>query len=120
MEQLEKAARDSAQAAGAQAERARIKGIEDIAPAIGDDALLADAKFGEKPLTAEQLAFAAMQKQASLGADMLAKIRSDAKDSGADKLGANPNGGEETPEAKTKADEDAAVAMILGKKKEDK
>lgn len=63
-------------------ERARIKGIEDIQNAIADQKLIAGAKYGDKPLTAEQLALQAMQAQAAIGAKVLADMGADGKDSG--------------------------------------
>ena len=44
-------------------DRARMKAIDEIASMVGDDALVSRAKYDE-PITAEQLALAAMQRQA--------------------------------------------------------
>lgn len=64
-------------------ERERIKAIDAIAPAVGDAELLASAKFGEKPMTAEQLALEALKKQAAQGTDFLAAAAADNQASGA-------------------------------------
>jgi ATP-dependent Clp endopeptidase proteolytic subunit ClpP len=71
--QVENAARME----GASQERARIQSIEAIQSAVADKTLITNAKFGEKPLTAEQLAFQAMQAQAALGSAMLNNMAAD-------------------------------------------
>lgn len=83
---------------GVESERARIKGIEAIENAIADKALITNAKYGEKPLTAEQLAFQAMQAQAAIGATVLTNMAKDTKDSGVEGVAASPNSGTEDPE----------------------
>ena len=99
-----------AQAKGCDAERERIRGIEAIEGAIGDKALVNSAKYGDAPMTAEQLAFAAMKAQASIGANMLTKMEADADASGADDVEATP-----ADVADSEADDDAqAVNMLLG------
>ena len=101
--QIENAARME----GANQERARIQGIEAIQNAIADQALIRNAKFGEKPLSAEQLAFQAMQAQAALGNTMLANMAADNKASGAADVVASPNAG---PEVKAQQPTDAKAA----------
>ena len=46
-----------ARAEGSQAERQRIQGIESIQNAIGDADMVRNAKFGEQPMNAQELAF---------------------------------------------------------------
>ena len=104
--QIENAARME----GASQERTRIQGIEAIQNVIADNALIANAKFGEKPLTAEQLAFQAMQAQAALGNATLNNMVADHAASGAVNVGTAPNAGPEVKEgtpvdAKAAADE---------------
>ena len=106
--QIEAAARESGSAAGVESERARIKGIEAIENAIADKALITNAKYGEKPLTAEQLAFQAMQAQAAIGATVLTNMAKDTKDSGVEGVAASPNSGTEDPE-----DPKAEIAAAL-------
>jgi len=81
----EQAVRDAVKA-----ERQRIKDIESIAASIADKELVDDAKYGEKPMDAKDLAFAAMQKQAAIGAKVLDDLRQDRKESGANNITAVP------------------------------
>ena len=100
MAQVEAAAKSE----GAKSERARIQGIEEIANAIGNSDLIANAKFGEKPMNAEQLAFAAMKAQAAIGATVLADLDTDTKKSGAAAVTPTPAGeGELTEDQKAEA-----------------
>ena len=101
---------NAARADGANQERARIQGIEAIQNAIADKALITNAKFGEKPLTAEQLAFQAMQAQAAIGNTMLNNMAADNAASGVANVATAPNAGPEVTEpapvdAKAAADE---------------
>ena len=70
-----------------------------------------EAKYGETPCTAEQLALKAMQKQAALGAKHLKDAKADNDESGAAGVGAAPNGGEEGSESDDKAKVDAIVGL---------
>lgn len=108
--QIENAAKDSAHAEGVQAERARIQGIEAIENAIGDKELVKNAKYGEKPMTAQELAFAAMQKQAAIGATVVKNLEDDAANSGAADVSANPTGGDH--KAEEQEEEANAINMI--------
>ena len=101
--QVENAARME----GANQERARIQGIEAIQNAIADTTLIRNAKFGEKPLTAEQLAFQAMQAQAAIGNAMLNNMAADNAASGAVQVVTAPNAG---PEVKDNGPTDAKAA----------
>lgn len=107
--QIEAAAKESGSAAGIESERARIKGIEEIENAIADKAMINNAKYGEKPLTAEQLAFQAMQAQAAIVATVLTNMAKDTKDSGVESVAASPNSGTEDTED-PKAEIAAAVS----------
>ena len=82
----------AAKSDGVAAERARIKGIEEIENAIGNSDLINKAKFGETPMNAEQLAFAAMKAQAAIGAKVLDNLVDDAQNSGASGVQPTPNG----------------------------
>lgn len=93
--QAETEARNAGLAAGIAQERARIQGIEAIEGAIADKALITDAKYGENALTAEQLAFKAMQAQAAIGVTVMAGIAADNQASGVDGVGSVPNSGAE-------------------------
>ncbi len=110
---------NAAQANATAAERERIQGIEDIQNAIGDPAMVRDAKF-ENPMNAQQLAFAAMKKQAAIGAQMVGKIDADAKASGTADVVATPA---QPGEPKNLTDDEQAEALLIGaikNKKEDK
>ena len=107
--QIEQQAAETARTEAIAAERARLQAIESIEASVGDAQLVHDAKYGETPCTAEQLALKAMQKQAALGTKHLADVKADAKDSGAAGVGAAPNGGEEGSESDDKAKVDAIV-----------
>ena len=91
--QAETAAREEGRTAGVTEERARIQGIEAIQGAIADQDMITGAKYGEKPLTAEQLAFQAMQAQAAIGATVLENMTKDGDESGAEGVPAAPNAG---------------------------
>lgn len=108
--QIEREAADTARTNAITEERARLQAIEEIADGIGDAQLIKDAKYGEHPMTAEQLALAAMKKQAALGTKHLNDVKADNDDSGAAKVGAAPNGGEEGSET----DDATKVNAIVG------
>lgn len=106
---------------GMTAERNRIQGIESIEAAVGDAEMVRNAKYGESPLSAQELSFAAMQNQAKIGNAMLGKMEEDTKDSGVGDVTASaapandPKGNDpKTVEAKAAAD----VARFLNTKKE--
>ena len=111
---------DAARAEGATAERNRIQEIESVQAAIADTQLIADAKYGEKPMNAQELAFAAMKAQAATGAQVVANIAADAANSGAAAVAATPA---EPQEPKAKTDDEQAEALLIAaitNKKEDK
>lgn len=115
--QIEREATEAARTTAIAEERARLQAIEEIEASIGDAQLIADAKYGEKPMTAEQLAFAAMKKQAALGTKHLNDAKKDYDDSGAAGVGAAPNGGEEGSEHDDAAQVDAIVNLYNSTKK---
>lgn len=115
--QIEREAAETARTNAIAEERARLQAIEEIADSIGDAQLVADAKYGEKPMTAEQLALAAMKKQAALGTKHLNDVKQDNDDSGAAGVGAAPNGGEEGSETDDAAQVDAIVNLYNSTKK---
>lgn len=110
--QVEAAAKASEKADGIKAERARIQGIEAIEAAIGDKEMVREAKYGETPMTAEQLAFKAMQAQAAIGATVVKSLEDDAAKSGAAGVAADPAGSD--PKAKEEDEEVQAVNLIAG------
>lgn len=110
--QIEQQAAAAARAEAITQERERLQAIESIEASVGDAQLVHDAKYGENPCTAEQLALKAMQKQAALGTKHLADVVADSKGSGAADVGAAPNGGEEGSENDDKAKVDAVVSIF--------
>ena len=90
--QAESAAKAEGHASGVADERARIQGIEGIQAAI-PASMVAEAKYGEKPMDAAALALRAMQAQAAQGASVLAAMTNDAQASGAAAVAAEPNAG---------------------------
>lgn len=115
--QIEKQAAATARTEAIAQERARIQAIESIEASVGDTQLIHDAKYGENPCTAEQLAFKAMQKQAALGTQHLANTAADHHDSGAADVGADPNGGAAGGEGDDKAQVNAIVNLYKSTKK---
>ena len=101
------------------AERQRLADIDSIAH-LYDEETVRNAKYGEHPCTAQEMAFRAAQAAAKTGGAFMAGVKSDYDASGAGGVGAAPadngNGGAEptTPEAK-QAEARANVKALLGK-----
>ena len=117
--------KDAIAAEARDAERTRIRDIESIEATIADKDLVNEAKYGEHPMDAKDLAFTAMQKQAQLGNKVLTDMYKDSKASGADNVEPEPVNGLEgkadakaQEAAKDKADIEAA-AKALGFRKEE-
>lgn len=91
--QIENAAKEAGRAEGAKAERERLQAIEGIENAIADKEIVKNAKYGEQPLTAEQLALVAMQQEAQVKAAVLEGIQSDGQATAG--VAATPNNGNE-------------------------
>ena len=70
-------------------ERERLAAIDTVA-ALFDPALVAEAKYGEQPMTAAELTLVAAQKAAKAGSKFLADQRLDAEESGAEAVAAVP------------------------------
>lgn len=104
VDQIEQAAATAAAEAATNAERARIKDLEEMALA-GSEALLAEAKY-EKPMSAEDFAKALVKNAKTQGATYLAQVQKDAQDSGV-------NGVTNTPPT-DKTEGDAFIAAIKG------
>lgn len=99
---------NAARAAGVADERARIQGIEGMQNAVADAEMVKNAKYGEKTMTVEQFAVAAMQKMAAANAAALNGIVADGNASNtaavtaAPAAAASPVGADDT---KAKVDE---------------
>lgn len=95
--QIENDARAGAQtqanADAVAAERQRLAEIDSIAASIPDQQLVHDAKYGDKPCTAQELCFRVMQQSAASGQNFLANYEKDGAASGVGDVGAAPNGG---------------------------
>lgn len=100
--QIEDAAKEKARAE----ERNRIKGLEEISGAVADKALMEEAKFGESPMTVEELSVMAMKQQSKLQASILKSLEEDAKNSGTGDIKAGPKDIEEDEEDDPKKEEE--------------
>ncbi len=91
------------EAAARQAERDRLAAIDEVAGGLPAD-LVREAKYGERPMDAEQMALAALRAQVRrrdaateddrrAAAQFLADAQSDAEESGTDEVDPEPNGG---------------------------
>ncbi len=97
-------------------ERQRIQDIEAIENSIADKKLVNEAKYGEKPMTAKDLAFEAMKAQAQLGNNFLQDNSEDVKNSGAQGVQGMPEvTDKEKDELEIKGCVDAAKKMMGGK-----
>ena len=109
VDQIEQAAATAAAEAATNAERARIKDLEEMALA-GSEALLAEAKY-EKPMSAEDFAKALVKNAKTQGATYLAQVKKDAESSGVNGVtSAQPAG-------MTSGDEFLATIKSVGQKK---
>lgn len=114
VKQIEDAAKETVDTTAAEQkavdeERQRIKDIESIEASIADKELVDKAKYGENPMSAKDLAFMAMQKQASLGNNFLEGMKADAQSSGAGQVQATP---EQEQKAKDEADMKAVLSTL--------
>ena len=91
------------------AERTRLQEIDEIVPMVNDAELVHEAKYGEKPCSAQELAFRAMKKQSKQGEQHTANTAADYQASNAANVGAAPTGGEESPNVKVEEAVDAGV-----------
>ena len=106
--------------AAVQAERDRLAAIDEVA-GLFDPALVQEAKYGQTPCTAAELALKAAQMAAKAGSKFLADAKKDAEESGTDKVGAAPAPQEapETSDPEQKLQEArTAVKSLLGRKEE--
>ena len=116
--QIEQAAVNAAQtqanADAVAAERQRLAAIDSIAASIPDQQLVHDAKYGDTPCTAQELCFRVMQQSAAAGQQFLVNYAADGAVSGADGVGAAPNGGAPVnKQEQNKADIDAVVTAYV-------
>ena len=98
---------NAAQVNAIQTERDRLAAIEGIEDNICDAQMVHDAKYGENPMTAEQLLFAAAKCGKLVGTNMINKMQNDANNGGANAVtGASASKDELT-------DDEKAVNLLL-------
>ena len=111
--QIEQAAVNAAQtqatADAVAAERQRLAEIDSISASIPDQQLVHDAKYGEKPCTAQELCFRVMKQSAAAGQKFLDNYTKDGKASNAANVGAAPNGGAPVNKQEQDANDISAV-----------
>lgn len=90
MEQARVEAFDAGKAQGAAGERARLQEIDTIAKKIPDEQIVQDAKYGDTPLNAEQLALKAMQEVDFSNVTTLQAVVADNMESGVYGVKATP------------------------------
>ena len=99
-----------------ESERQRLRDIDSIAP-IYDDEIVNGAKYGEKPCTAQEMAFRAAQKAALKGKDFLNDLEGDTKASGSAQVNAAPapeDNTEPSPQERRAAGKADAQALKKG------
>ena len=117
VQQIRAQAHDEAVSAAITSERERLRGISEIAAAVGDQEMINEAMYGEKACTASELALRVMQRDAQKGQQHVADTQADFQASGAAGVTATPNAGNpepQKPEGETEMSEEDAIAMILG------
>lgn len=90
------------------AERNRIKEIDEIASNISDADAIKEAKYGENPTNAATLAFNYLKKAKNLGNQFVSNLERGAEDSGANNVTAVPTS---NPEEMTQAQKDEAEGL---------
>lgn len=90
------------------AERNRIKEIDEIASNISDADAIKEAKYGENPTNAATLAFNYLKKAKNLGQQFVRDLENGAEASGANKVTAAPTS---NPEEMTQAQKDEAEGL---------
>lgn len=106
VDKAEKEIRDSAIAEATKAERDRLKAIDALAGRI-DGAVLYEAKYGEKPLTADEVIVNAFKENKMIAAGYMNAAKSDAEDN----KGVKGEAEEDEKTDEEKADEEAVNAL---------
>lgn len=106
--EIESVAQATATQNAVQAERTRLAEIDEVAGTISDTQMVHDAKFGENPMTAEQLLLAAAKAGKLVGNGTVNQMRNDAINSGANAVtGAGAA-------ADNLTDDEKAVNLLVG------
>ena len=96
------------------AERERMTAIDSIANTVGAE-LVNEAKYGENPMNASELALKALQNQQAMGSQYLQDRSQEIKDSGVNDVTADPVGGSEE-DTQAKDIQDGANLLLAAKK----
>lgn len=110
------------EAAARQSERDRLAAIDEVADGLPSD-MVREAKYGEHPMGAEQLALAALRAQkrgrdaaAEADREAMARFRAaaeeDAKESGTDEVEPSPEGADEDEEQQAKKEVQQCAALF--------
>ena len=97
------------------AERERMKEIDSIAQTVGAE-LVNEAKYGNTPMNAKDLAFKAMQDQQAKGTEYLKNRSQEIESSNVNNVTADPVGGSEK-DTQVKDIEDGAAMLLAGVRK---
>lgn len=97
------------------AERERMKEIDSIAQTVGAE-LVNEAKYGDTPMDAKDLAFKAMQDQQAKGAEYLKNRSQEIESSNVNNVTADPVSGSEK-DTQVKDIEDGAAMLLAGVRK---
>lgn len=92
----------------------RLKAIDEIAGKIADKQLVEDAKYGEKKMSAGDLALEALKNQQDVGQQYLNNLADDTQDSGVGKVTPTPNQGSLSAEEQDAKDIADGAALIAG------
>lgn len=101
-------------------ERKRLREIDEIANAVGDENLIQEAKYGEKTMNASELALRALKKQSEERKGILENMGMDAEESGVEGVLPTPNAGAKSKEEQVMQDIMDGAALIAGIQKGEK
>lgn len=107
------AARNEGRDSGVTAERERLHSLDEIKDAVPEE-MLNDAKYGEKPMNGEQLAYQAMVQGKQTAQAYLKDAITDSRNSNVESVGAG-NIETGTPNDTTEADADAMASYVNAK-----
>jgi len=92
-------------------ERERLKAIDEIANSLSPE-LVTNAKYGEKVMNAQELAFEAIKNDAKKGVNYLDDVKNDMQSSNSSNVTVNPKSQDQ--EVKEKASEEVVNSMVEG------
>lgn len=117
--ELARQIRASAAAEAASAENGRLKAIDEIAGQISDE-MVQEAKYGEKKMTAPDLALEAFRQNGIMAKSALDAMRQDIQESNTEKVRADANTGYADSPAEDEAARQAKVKNLAEKLKRNK